>query len=403
MDYKKILLVILFLAVSVGIGVAIYFMFFRAAPIVTPEVPPVNAPPTGLVPAAPGAPTPGVPTVPPTLPTPPVARVAAGGVTQATAIAEAPTVGASLSAAGRINYYNRYDEKFYRMNADGSVTSLSSQQFHNVDQATFNPKGDKAIIEYPDGSNIYYDFTTGKQVTLPKHWESFAFSPAGDKIEAKSLGTDPSNRFLVVANPDGSDVRAVQELGDNASKVQVAWSPNNQIIAMSATGAASDMDTREVYFIGQNNENFKSLSVNGLGFQPQWAPTGQQLIYSAAASSANYKPQLWIVDASGNDIGKNRRSLNVNTWADKCAFQDDRTLYCAVPNEMNDGAGLQPTLYDQTPDTIYRIDVETGIQTKIAEPEGGRTVGKMMIAPDGKSLYFTDKNSGFLQKIILKE
>jgi len=407
MNAKKLLLFLGFLALTALLGFGIYYLFFRGeeAP---PELPPEINANVGVtpLPISPEGAAQVVPTKEPTEPLlpPGVDRYAEGGVTLTTPVVSVPTVGASLSDSGSLNYYNRVDGKFYRMLPNGTLESLSSKVFYNVDKATFDPRGDKAIIEYPDGSNIYYDFATSQQVTLPRHWEEFDFSTAGDKIVAKSVGIDVSNRFLVVANPDGTGARAVQELGNNADKVQVAWSPNNQIIATSRTGESFGTTSQEIYFVGQNHENFKSMVVEGLDFRPNWAPSGEQLVYSAAGELSDYKPMLWIVDAVGDDIGKNRRSLNVNTWADKCTFADDSTLYCAVPDpdQMPRGAGLQPAVVEDVPDSLYKIDLNTGLQTQIAIPEGNHNIQNVMLTPDRKSLYFTDKINGVVNKIELQ-
>jgi len=398
--FKKIALVLLFIAITIGFGFLLYRIIFGPA---AEEVPPeviVNVPPEGgLPPAAPGTPGVVVPGAPEELPA--VSPIAEGGVTQVTPVAPTPTTGASLSTDGTLNYYNRADGKFYKLNADGTVTTLSDRQFFNVDNATFSPVGDTAILEYPDGSNIFYDFGTGKQVTLPRHWEEFDFNPNGSSIVAKSIGIDEANRFLITSNPDGSGAIPIQELGANADKVQVAWSPNNQIVATSTTGRPFGVDRREIYFIGQHQENFRSMIVEGLNFEPQWSPSGEQLLYSVAGSISDYKPRLWIVDASGDNIGLNRRMISVDTWADKCTFADTETLYCAVPTDLPRGAGLQPAVADDTPDEIYRIDLVTGLQTRVAIPEGSHTVETLMLTPDGSSLYFTDKGSGLLNEIKL--
>ena len=70
------------------------------------------------------------------------------------------------------------------------------------------------------------------------------------------------------------------------NKVQVAWSPNNEILATATTGRSLGVDRQEVYFLGQYGQNFKSMVVEGLGFQPQWAPSGQQLVYSVANAAS---------------------------------------------------------------------------------------------------------------------
>lgn len=405
MDFRRILLFIGFFLAIGGIGFALYFFFFRAAPS---EVVPTPGEVTDGV-GGEGLPTAGEGTgggVVPTPTQPPVisgaAPIANGGITQVTAVAPSPTAGASISKDGSLSYYDRSDGRFYRMGNDGTLTQLSSKQFSNVSNATFSPVGTNAILEYPDGSNVYYDFLTNRQVTLPKHWEEFAFSSAGDKIAAKSIGVDESNRFLVVASPDGSGAKAVQELGDNADKVTVAFSPTGQSIAISDTGVAAGPTSRTVYFIGQNSENLRSMTVEGLDFVPQWAPDGKQLLYSTASAGNEYKPTLWIVDGYGDDIGRNRKSLSVSTWADKCTFADTSTVYCAVPRTLPRGAGLQPTLFDEVPDDIFRIDIATGLQTRIAIPEGDHTVDQIMLTPDKQSLYFTDKTTGILNQIQLK-
>jgi hypothetical protein len=405
MNWKKILVILMFIGVIALVAFGLYYLFFRGA--VTPEVPPeINAneaitplpiapvgPPTGAAPAAPGA-----------LVLPPgVSEVANGDVTLTTPMTTTPTVGATMSSGGNMNFYNQFDNKFYRMTEDGSMQALSGKEFHNVSNATFDPSGNKAIIEYPDRSKIYYNFETGQQVTIPKHWEEFSWDPSGNQIAAKSIGLDASNRFLVISNPDGSNARAIQELGSNADKVQVNWSPNNQIIGTSRTGESFGIGSQEVYFIGQNHENFKSMVVEGLDFRPQWNPNGEQMLYSAASEYSDYKPLLWVVDAVGDDIGKNRRSLNVNTWADKCTFSDENTVYCAVPDSLPRGAGLQPAIVEEEGigDSLYKIDLNTGLQTKVAVPEGVHQIGKVMIAPGGQNLFFTDSVNGVINKIKL--
>lgn len=404
MNFKKILAVILFILVTVGIGYAIYALFFvgpppEAVPIANENVnaaaglpSAVNAPPTGAAPTNVGLP-------PPTVAVSPVAQ---GGLTQVTPIAPTPTVGASVSTNGSLNYYNQADSKFYRINADGAVSQLSNQQFIDVQKATFDPNGGKAVIEYPDGAKILYDFDKNRQVTLPKHWEDFNFNDDGSKIAAKSIGIDENNRFLVVSNPDGSGAQAVEELGGNQDKVTVAFSPTSQVVATAATGQKCGVDCQEIFLIGQNHENFKSMIVQGLDFRPKWAPSGRQMLYSVTNSANDWKPQLWVVDAQGDDIGRNRRSINLDTWADKCVFSDDRTLFCAVPQGIPIGTGLVPSIADDYPDNIYRVDMSTGLTTQIAVPEGNHSIDKVMLSPDKKTMYFTDKGTGIINKIKLK-
>lgn len=418
MKLKRLLGILLFIVVVIAVGYALYYFFFRVmmAPTAPTPVANVNAPAGGLPTAGGGAPgaaptggalptgAPGAAVAPPTVaPTVPgVSPVANGNITTVTPVVSAPTVGAAMSKNGNLNFYNTADGKFYRRLPDGSVQPMSSKTFYSVQDARFDPAGNKAIVTYPDGSKIYYDFTTNSQVTLPSHWQDISWSAQGDKIVSKSMAIDVDSRFLVISNPDSGAAKAVQELGDNADKVTVAPSPNNQVVALAATGEPCGVDCSEIFFIGQNKENFKSLRVPGIDFEPKWAPRGDQLLFSVTNQAADWRPQLWVTDADGNNIGNNRHSLNIYTWADKCTFSDNSTLFCAVPRNLPTGAGINREIAQDIPDDLYRIDINTGMFNRVAIPEGDHTMSDLNVSPDGKQLYFDDSASGFLYSIRLK-
>ncbi len=186
----------------------------------------------------------------------------------------------------------------------------------------------------------------------------------------------------------------------NDKKVYPGWSPNNQVVALYAEGL--DYDRQTVYFLGLNGENFKSMVVPGRGFQYQWSPQGDKMLYSVYSSDNEMKPMLWITNASGNQIGENRQRLNLQTWAEKCTFASNEEIYCAVPTNLDYGAGLMPALANQTPDYIYKINTKTGSKQLVAIPDHNITVGSMMISPDGSKLFLTDKNTGVIRQIKLR-
>ena len=400
MDKKRLIFISLFIVAVIALGYGMYRVFF-ARPKVPREVP---GAPTTEAPAATGAfPSagvgerrPGEAAAPGALPTgvekptdtfrpaPPSAREEL--------VVDAAVVDPTVTAGGNVQFYNQNDGKFYRLAADGSLQELTDEVFFDVQNVEWSPNQNEAIIEYPDGANIYYDFAAKRQATLPKHWEEFSFSAAGDRIAAKSIGFSPENRWLVAADPDGENVQFVEPMGNNANKVTVDWSPNRQVVALSRTGAPLGADRQEVLLVGLNGENFRSLIVEGRGFQSQWSTGGQQLLYSVYNANSEFKPELWITDAAGDSIGANRRPLLLNTWAEKCAFVNESALYCAVPNRLEIGAGFQPTLADNTPDTLYKIDLRTGRKTPV-QLDSAHVIDKIFLTPDGRGLHFTDKAS----------
>lgn len=330
--------------------------------------------------------------------------VARGGLTQTTELTTGAVANVTLGTDGdSMNYYNATDGRFYAIDKDGNVVALSNTQFPNAEDVKWNKDANKALIEFPDGSNIVYNFDTEKQVTLPSHWEDFDFSPVADELAAKSIALDPQNRWLVVTSDDGSKTQSIQALGENEDKVQVNWSPNDQVVAFADTSNAiqGGVDRNVIYPVGKNKENFKGLVVEGLEFESLWSPNGKQLLYSVTGSYSNNKPLLWIVDATSSTMGDNRQSLGLNTWVDKCTWTSASVVYCAVPLELPNNAGLQRSLYANEPDALFKLDLSAGTSTLIAIPEEATAMNNLQISDDGSSLYFTNR-SGQLELMRLK-
>lgn len=406
MDKKKLALVIGFVIIVLLLGWGLYYLFFQqplGAP--APQTPATQAPsgagafPTGGAGASGGAAAPGG--ILPSERLPSASPVAHGGITQTTTLTGNPVLSPHLTGQN-IAYYDRATGKFYRIDQNGNATTLSNQTFFDVQNVTWNPQANKAILEYPDGTKTSYDFATQKQTPLPKQWQDFSFNPDGTKLAAKSIGLDPENRYLVVSNPDGTNTQAVVPLGNNENKVQVSWSPNNQVVGFSDTGDPRGFASKEMLLLGLHNENFKSIIVPGLDFHPLWSTAGDKLLFSTYNPDSSYKPELWIVDAQGDTIGNGRQPIKLNTWADKCTFADNNTVYCAVPQTLPDGAGLEPEVANGTPDTLFKIDLTTGAQTPVAIPEQSVTINSLVVPPAKDVLYFTDAASGQLYKIKLK-
>lgn len=405
--YKKIFLIILFLFFVFFFGYLLYYIFFRT-PTPPPTIDPTEPEIPGVLPVAPIGPgqvvEPGItePFPDGIAPTPsiPVSPIARGGLTETSFLSSANSLGVEIGSDGRsVQYYDRDDGLFYRIDRNGEITPLSDRVFYEVENIVWAPNREKAVLEYPDGSNIVYNFTTQKQTTLPKHWQEFGFSPDSEKVVTKSMGLDPANRWLAISNADGSNMRAIEPLGIYGDIVQPSWSPNNQIIAMYVRGV--DFDRQEVFFVGLNQENFKSTIIQGRGFENQWSPKGDRLLYSVYSSDNEMKPKLWIVNAHGETIGTERRSLGLNTWASKCAFADDRYVYCGVPKELEEGAGIFKELSLRTSDNLYKIDTQTGLRSLVAIPDGDYNVSKLIVSDDKSTLFFTDEKTNNIHKIDL--
>ncbi|OGH92740.1 MAG: hypothetical protein A2534_02440 [Candidatus Magasanikbacteria bacterium RIFOXYD2_FULL_39_9] len=393
------MLVVALLAVAGLIGYALYYFFTKTGQIGEPTIPPSTS-------TLPGGQLPTSGTKPPsatgTTQGPGGELLPVSGIIQpsspsyykpaaTTQIISETANHASLSVGGDFRYYNANDGKFYRVTPSGEIKPLSDQLFYSAEKVTWAKGKNQAVIEYPDNSKIVYNFDTNKQVTLPKHWEDFSFSSDGNQIAAKSLGLDPSNRWLVTINSDGTGTKLIEPMGDNSDKVIVNWSPNQQVAAFSQTGAPQGGERREVLFVGLNGENFKSAIVDGSGFMPQWSTTGKKLLYSVYSSRSDFKPELWIVDSQGDSIGNNRKLLQLNTWADKCTFGNDDTAYCAVPKNLPTGAGMSRSIAQYNYDDLYKIDLKTGLKTPISL-DSDYNIKSISYDANHNKVIFTDLN-----------
>lgn len=404
--YKKLIFIILFLVISVFLGYTIFLFFFK--PIISqPEKsnPIETSSPASILPSA--ASSTFVKQkeenshTEPVFPENKASDVALGGLTKTKELNQSATLSPTGGNNGSaLQYYDQDQGKFFKISKDGQISTLSEKVFHNAEKITWANDKNKAIIEFPDETKIIYNFSTEKQVTLPKHWKDFDFSPDSDKIVSKSIGLDPNNRWLIVSDQEGGKISALESLGNNEETVYPSWSPTKQIAAMYVKGI--DFNRQEVYFVGLNNENFKSTVIEGRGFQPKWSPSGDKLLYSVYSSDNEMKPSLWVVNAVGDSIGSGRKNLRIETWAEKCAYADTDNIYCAVPENLPDGSGLFTDLAKTTKDQLYKINTQTGLKKLIATTEEAFNMSNLIVSDNGANLYFTDQTNKRLHQIRLK-
>lgn len=338
---------------------------------------------------------------------PNISTVANGDKTLVTELTDTPIDFSAIDRDGNsVRYYDPTADQFFRVGANGEPVALSDTAFADVSAVAWSPVRDEAILEFPDGSNILYNFDDGKQVTLPKEFEEFDFSGTGSNIAFKYMHQDEERRVIAVSNPDGSAARTLEALGPNDEKVDVNYSPDGTVAATFREFI--DANRQEVGFIGLNNENFKGMVVEGSGFEATWNTDGTQMLYSIYSANTNLKPSLWIVDAKGGDIGKNRIELGVNTWVDKCTLSSDSSVaFCGVPKNLPAGAGIVPDLAKETTDDIYQINLATGQKTRIAIPVDSNgnestSVQSISLSADESILYYVDALTGRLNKINLQ-
>jgi len=413
LNWKKILLIIGFVLVCLGLIFLMYLMFFKPAP--TTEAPgqtnvpsganlPNTGENTGLEQLGSGTgQLPNVATVEINGQT--VDNVANGSATKATALNNDQTLGMQLSADGQnVVYYDRDDERFYKISADGEKILLSTEKFLQLKDVAWSNDTSAAIVTYPDDLKIYYNFATNKKVTLPKSLVEPIFNDAGNNISFKYETSNTDNNYIAVSRPDGTGAKLVEPLGDEGKRVQTTFAPDGSVVAFYAK--PTGLDSSEIYFIGQQGENFRSLKIAGTNFKAIWSPSGQKIVYQSVAAATGYRPNLFVAGVSAGNPGSSL-DLDLQTWVDKCVFAGENDLYCAVPESLPDAAGLYTEIIENEKDSIYRLNLATGAKEKIADPidDSGATIfniSRLSVSADGATLFFWDENTGKVYKIRLR-
>lgn len=410
MNWKRVVQVVIFILVTIGIGFTIYWVFFRnlfnvgltnRGNINGPTFPSANenrnVPVTNInVNVAPGNLNISVNAGP----------TAAGGKTTATELVKTIPGAATTSPDGKdLLYYDPVTGRFYRVLPSGARVPLGGEAFPNADKVTWSPLKDKAILEFPDASKIVYDIRQNRQFTLAPEMENIDFSPSGDRITFKFMGVDEANSVLMVSKFDGSEAQTLEPLSDKASQFDVNWSPSGNVVALfhESTGA----DGQRVVPIGLMNENFKSFDVPGRGFESTWSPDGQRMLYSIFTKATGYNPQLYLANGTTDNMGSSAVDLGLQTWSNKCVFGTGTDLYCAVPRDLEQGSALFPDVAKNASDDFYRIDLSTGSKKLIARPvdsNGSSSFNavNLGLSSDGSVLYFFDQKTNTMQKIQLR-
>jgi hypothetical protein len=84
--------------------------------------------------------------------------------------------------------------------------------------------------------------------------------------------------------------------------------------------------------------------------------------------------------------------LKINTWANKCAFAGDNTLFCAVPRDLPRGAGMSPEIAAGTPDDMYKIDLKTGLKTNISLGKDDYSINSISYDTVHNRILYTSSN-----------
>ena len=226
-----------------------------------------------------------------------------------------------------------------------------------------------------------------------------------DNIKDLVLSPDSSSIFYLLNNKDGAIGVTSGTLGEKKTQVfdssftewLSSW-PSSKMITINSK--PSGLFPGYVYSIDPSKKDLTRILGGINGLTTLGSPNGKLILYG----DNNLLLNVYNVD--NGEI----EQIGVKTLPEKCIWGSvSDVLYCAVPRTI--GGGMYPDSWYKGEvsfsDEIWRIDLNTGNTTKMADPvsvEGGMEIDGIKLGLDSEEnyLFFINKKDSYLWKLNLK-
>lgn len=405
---KKILIYAAAIIVFLGIGVAIYFIFFANRAGIAVTTPDTSFPSSGDDTAASETSTSaqelGVPLagagmeVAPRLiriSDNPVALGAsayfvAGKVATSTPRTATGTTAYLVDPDVRINYIERESGNVYSFVAHArTLTRISNKTLPGIQEAVWLPDGSQAFVRFLE--------KTGSD----EHISTFALPSNGEggylleKDLSQVVVTGSSTLITLLPSSDGSvaSISSVAGTGVRTFFSSVLnslhlTSGGGVTIATTKAGAKSD---GYAFLVDPKTGTFTRALGPLQGLTTLVSPNGKYILYSYLERG---KLGLAVFDMTGHTATR----LPLATLPEKCAWSSDSaSIFCGVPTVL---AGVYPDDWYQgashSSDRLWRIDMVSRVATQLIDPEtvANVTIDAVALTIDKTNdvLIFTNKN-----------
>ncbi|MEI6528384.1 MAG: hypothetical protein WCO10_01790 [bacterium] len=272
-----------------------------------------------------------------------------------------------------IRYILRANGNIYETYTDSTESKrISNTTIPKVYESNWLPNGQNLIIRYlKDVADVIQSFsveikiatTTGNEfeggvdgMFLPENISQLAINPLGDKV------------FYLISDLNGSSGYITKTNGSNKKLLfqspliewQVSW-PKEDYITFTTKPSAKTIGY--MYFLNTKTGSFDRVIGDIAGLTTNTNPTATKILYSDSSAGL---PKIYLYDVKKAES----KMLPWNTLPEKCAWDknDDKNIYCAVPNQF--GEGDYPDAWYQGlvsfTDSIWKYDQTTGATTQVA-------------------------------------
>ena len=302
----------------------------------------------------------------------------------------------------KVKYYLKNNGNVFESSFDGSdKTRISSAVLPGVLKILWSPNKDKVIAIFEENGlskKYFYDYNTGISAFLDNNMRYLSWSPGEDKIAYQYYNSQTEDNNVSIANPDGSQWDTIFQT--RMEDLIVEWPSQNQIsIRTKPSGLA-----KSVIYTTNLSGNLQKILDKTYGLTVLWSPLGDKLLFSETDSQGK-NLKLKIVDFNESTT----KELGFITLPEKCVWsQDNRTLFCAVPEEISDSAVLPDDYYKKSiyfTDEFVRINLETEETTKIYTSTDKDKITydarELLLSPSEDYLLFINGKNEFLYSLEL--
>lgn len=396
---RRNLIIAAVVIVVLGLGAALYFLFFTGSASVTTAPGTVSTLPVagpGATPSGGGEGTQTTSTIATGVPTSVGARlvkITAGPVVPGEIVVR-KAGSASSSPESVVNYIERQSGNVFSYSTLAKTTTrISNKTVPGIQSASWLPNASVAFVRYLSGT----DFSTINTYALPVSGSAGFFLLQN----LSDIGVSSTSILTVASGVNGSSISLVHTDGTHSSAVfttplsslRVSFAGKSQYLAYTKPSATLAGDA----FLVDSAGHFSRIAGPLTGLVALASPLGKWVLVSYTAGRAM---QLKLVNTATAEA----ISLPLATIADKCVWApNDSSVYCGVPTDPPINANYPDDWYQGAvhfSDRIWRIDVSSRYAQLVLdfnkETNGSLDAEAFSVDFPSSTLVFVNKNDGSL-------
>ena len=390
--------------VLVGVGVAVYFIFFASssgvmvAPSGSTSFPVAGQGASTGAGEEPASSTPQGPVGTPIAVSARLVKISSGPVVPGEAVVNKIAT-ASSSAETVVNFIERQSGNVYAyLVRAGTLTRTSNKTIPGIQSAVWTPSASVAIVRYLSGEN----FSIINTYALPSDGTNGFFLSQN----LSDVAVSSTNVLALVSGVNGSSSSLLRIDGTRPSEVfttplsslRIAFAGKNQYLAFTKPSSALLGSA----FLVDSTGRFSKIAGPLNGLVAKASPSGKWVLTSHTNSGAM---QMNLINvATGESL-----PLPVATIADKCVCTaDDSAIYCGIPVSPSQNFNYPDDWYQGAisfSDRIWKIDVSGRYAQLVLDfsKETEKTLDATALAVDSlnTALVFVNKNDGSLWSYTL--